>query len=359
MKGLLPFVLLLFLSCETSTTVFDGNWGLGPFVRADNSNPVLVPMDTTSFFCPVRTDTVAWETKDVFNPATVVRNDTIFMIYRAEDTVGVHNGTSRLGLAWSLNGLEFERLSKPVFFPDNDSMKKYEWEGGVEDPRVILSDNGQYIMTYTAYDGKTARLCVASSNDLLVWEKHGLAFPNHEDLWSKSGSIVGKWENGSIVATKIKGKYWMYWGDTDIFLATSEDLLDWEPVYDPSNELKPILSPRAGMFDSRLVEPGPPAIVTEDGILLLYNSMNLDEGGDPDLPAGNYAASQALFSGDDPSVLIARKSDYFLSPERDYEKTGQIGNVCFVEGLSILQKKYFLYYGTADSKIAVTIAPEF
>jgi predicted GH43/DUF377 family glycosyl hydrolase len=157
-------------------------------------------------------------------------------------------------------------------------------------------------------------------------------------------------------ARRVNNKYWMYWGDTDIFLASSEDLVNWKPLVDEEGEMLPVLSPRKGMFDSRLVEPGPPAVLTEMGIILLYNSMNLDSGGDPELPPGNYAASQALFSAENPALLIDRMTSYFLTPEREYEKTGQIGNVCFVQGLSLYQNRYFLYYGTADSKIAVTIA---
>jgi len=120
------------------------------------------------------------------------------------------------------------------------------------------------------------------------------------------------------------------------------------------------MQPRPGYFDSRLVESGPYALVREEGILLLYNGMNLDEGQelDPDLEPGAYSAGQALFAGDDPSRLIDRSETYFMTPEKPYEIEGQINLVCFIEGMVPFNGKWYLYYGTADSKIAVAVYEE-
>jgi predicted GH43/DUF377 family glycosyl hydrolase len=335
-------------------------WVLGPFEKLDAANPVLGPLPTSTFFCPVRGEEVQWEEKDVFNPAAVVRDGKVYLLYRAEDSVGRYNGTSRIGLAISEDGISFSRQPKPVLYPENDFMKKYEWEGGIEDPRVVETEDGLYMLTYSAYDGQIARLCVASSPDLQNWEKHGLAFGKarngkHENLWSKAGSIVSRREGSRQLATRINGKYWMYWGDTDIFLASSDNLIDWTPVENPDGNMLAVFGPRPNSFDSRLVEAGPPALLTDKGILLIYNSMNLPhrEGGTPDLPEGTYTAGQALMKADNPAQLIARTDTYFLRPEREYEITGQVGNVVFLEGLAFHNSKWFLYYGTADSKIAV------
>ena len=361
MRPFLSAILAVsLLACSGQREVESGtDWMIGPFIKIDDSNPVLTPRGDTYFSCPIRKTEVAWELKDVFNPAAIIKNDTIFMLYRAEDTVGVFNGTSRIGLAWSLEGVHFTRAQLPVFYPAEDEMKIYEWEGGIEDPRVVRTQDGSYVMTYTSYDGKVARLCVASSEDLRTWEKLGLAFkdPAFHDLWSKSGSIVTEFIDGVQTALKIDGRYWMYWGDTDLFLAYSSDLKDWNPITDEVGQPVPVMSPRDKMFDSRLVEPGPPAFVTDKGIVLVYNGMNLDEGGDPDLAPGTYSAGQALFDIKDPQILISRSETYFLTPNKDYEIVGQVGNVCFLEGLVRKEGKWFLYYGTADSKIAVASGP--
>jgi predicted GH43/DUF377 family glycosyl hydrolase len=44
-----------------------------------------------------------------------------------------------------------------------------------------------------------------------------------------------------------------------------------------------------------------------------------------------------------------------LKPEKEYELVGQVNKVTFSEGLSYFNNKWFLYYGTADSKIAVAV----
>jgi predicted GH43/DUF377 family glycosyl hydrolase len=364
MKLILPLLCLIIFACNNNdsnkTIKVDKTWALLPFSKTDSVNPVLLPGSVLTFKCPVRNETVRWEEKDVFNPAALVRNDTVFLLYRAEDSIGKFAGTSRIGLAWSTDGLHFTKHPLPVLYPGNDSLKKYEWEGGCEDPRIVEDDHGQYFLTYTAYDGDKARLLVASSKDLYHWTKHGLVFSKaydrkYVDHWSKSGSIVSKYENGKTIAVKINGLYWMYWGDTDIFLASSPDLIDWTPIETTENKLLSVFGPRKGKFDSDLVEPGPPAMLTDKGIVLMYNSRNVLSIGDSSLPEHSYTASQILLEANDPSKVLDRMDTYFIRPDKSYETTGQVNQVCFVEGLVNFRNHWYLYYGTADSKIAVAV----
>ncbi|HTQ65243.1 MAG TPA: glycoside hydrolase family 130 protein [Puia sp.] len=383
--GLCPIIIAVFVfSCkdqassnrtnDTAAIKTDSNWTLTPFVKIDSVNPILQP-GIGSFICPVRKQKILWEEKDVFNPAIVVRGDTVFMLYRAQDKVGKPDGTSRIGIAESRDGIHFVRQSSPVLFPDNDSQKRYEWEGGCEDPRIVEDSSGTYYMTYTAYDGHTARLMVASSKDLRNWIKHGPAFAKayngkYIDKWSKSGSIVSIYANGEIIATKINGKYWMYWGDQFIWAANSDDLINWIPVEMKASEkpsavlkgqalnmpeLKIVIPTRNKKFDSDLVESGPPAMITEKGILLIYNSRNSSTDGDSSLPVGTYTAGQILLDKNDPTKILQRADHYFFKPDKSYELIGQVNNVCFLEGLAGFKEKWYLYYGTADSKIAVAV----
>ena len=338
-------------SVEKDTTL---TWPIRPFVKVDSVNPILVAGDN-SFKCPILKTTVKWEEKDVFNPAAVVRDGKVHLLYRAEDRIGRFAGTSRIGLATSQDGLHFIKMPEPVLYPDIDSLKIYEWEGGIEDPRVIEKDDGTYVLTYTAYDGKVARLLIATSEDLMHWTKHGLVLRGkYKDSWSKSGAIVGRQRGEKIIAEKINGKYWMYFGDTDLFMATSDDLITWQPVTE-AGKLKAVLKPREKYFDSRLVEAGPYALLRNEGILLIYNSMNHDSIGDPDIPQGAYCAGQALFDKNDPTRLIDRLEENFMRPDKPYEISGQVNLVCFLEGMVPFEGKWFLYYGTADSKIAVAV----
>jgi predicted GH43/DUF377 family glycosyl hydrolase len=365
-RYLLYLAILFIGSCSNQPTneiagkAESKNWEMVPFVKVDSVNPILQADSISTFTDPIWKKQIKWEEKDVFNPAAIVRNDTVFLLYRAEDNVGKFAGVSRIGLAWSIDGLHFHKLPTPVLYPDNDEQKKWEWEGGCEDPRIVKDDQGIYYLTYTAYDGDKARLMVASSNDLLHWTKKGHAFAQafggrYINTWSKSGSIVSKYENGSPIAVKVNGKYWMYWGDTNIFLASSDDLVNWLPIEEKDTVLKVVFGPRAGKFDSDLVEPGPAAMQTDSGIVLIYNSRNVRSKGDTSLAEGTYAAGQVLIDPNNPAKVIDRSDKYFIKPEKPYEILGQVNEVCFVEGLVQLKGKWFLYYGTADSKIAVAV----
>ncbi|HXB33544.1 MAG TPA: glycoside hydrolase family 130 protein [Puia sp.] len=340
-----------------------GDWALAPFTKVDSVNPVAGPSGAL-FLDPLRRGTVKWEEKDVFNPAIVVRKGKLYMLYRAQDKIGRPAGTSRIGLAVSEDGYHFVRRPVPVLYPAEDKQKILEWEGGCEDPRVVQDERGTYYMTYTAFDGRTARLLVATSSDLVHWIKHGSAFADayngrYSRAWSKSGSIVSRYLGSKVVATKINGKYWMYWGDMNIWAATSDDLIHWTPVVSgPEAALKVVVAPRSGHWDSKLVESGPPAMVTKEGILLIYNGMNQRSDGDTTLPEGMYGGGQVLLDKNDPTKVLRRLDHNFIRPDKPYEITGQVGQVCFLEGLADFKGRWLLYYGTADSKIAVAVGPD-
>jgi predicted GH43/DUF377 family glycosyl hydrolase len=183
-----------------------------------------------------------------------------------------------------------------------------------------------------------------------------LSDAKYKDSWSKSGAIVAKQNGSKTIAAKINGKYWMYFGDTDLFMASSADLIHWTVAEnEESKKMICVLHPRMGYFDSRLVEPGPYALLKDEGVLLIYNGSNAANFNDSSMPKFTYAAGQALFAKDEPWKLIGRTDSNFIRPDKDYERIGEVNEVCFVEGLVYFNNKWFLYYGTADSKIAVAV----
>jgi predicted GH43/DUF377 family glycosyl hydrolase len=349
MKGVYLFLLLSF-----SLASYAQNWQLTGFKKADAENPILSPSLEARFLDPIIGKNVGWENKNVLNPTALVRNGLIHLLYRAQDSVG----TSRIGLATSTDGIHFKKYPEPILFPSNDAFRGFEWPGGIEDPRIVETEDGGYFLTYTSYDGKVARLCGAFSKDLKTWEKIGPLFTTEKYLntWSKSGALVTVLQGSRLVATKIEGLYHMYFGDTDLFLATSKDLRHWDILENAENAIRlSVLKPRAGYFDSRLVEPGPYALLKKEGILLIYNSSNAANYNDARFPKFTYAAGQVLFDAQKPFKVIARTNEPFIWPNQPYEKVGEVNEVCFVEGLVPFKGKWFLYYGTADSKIAVSI----
>ncbi|HZQ24271.1 MAG TPA: glycoside hydrolase family 130 protein [Terriglobales bacterium] len=278
---------------------------------------------------------ISFESAGVFNPAAIKRGDHFVMLYRAQDK----NGTSRLGYASSRDGLHFTRRAEPVLEPATE----YEKDGGVEDPRLVRIGKLFYL-TYTGYNKHDAQLCMATSTDLIHWDRKGVILPAYKGNWN-----TGWTKSGAIVTQKVGGKYWMYYLGTtpdkndQMGLASSPDLLHW------TDETKtPVLPRRPGMFDSRVVEPGPPPVMTKDGIFLIYN------GADDKLV---YRTGWVLFNRNDPAMVLARSEAPIFQPGTDWEKVGQVPNVVFVEGMVRRGKTWLFYYGGADQYVGIATAP--
>lgn len=341
------------------------DWALGGFVRPEKANPIITPNPSNQFDCPMQDKKIGWEESDVFNPAATVKDGKIYVLYRAEDNsaTGIGKRTSRIGLAESEDGIHMKRRKTPVMYPDKDNMKEYEWEGGCEDPRVTMTEDGLYVMAYTSWNRKVARLCIATSHDLVKWEKHGPAFAKayngrFKDIFCKSGSMVTTIKDGKQVLTKIDGKYFMYWGEHAVYAATSDDLVNWTPILDEKNELATVIKPRPQYFDSALTECGPPAILTDKGIVLLYNGKNQtnDSKRNKRFTAGAYCAGQILTDPKEPMKVLQRLDVPFFRPMASFEKSGQyVDGTVFIEGLVFFKNKWYLYYGCADSQVSVAI----
>ena len=341
------------------------DWALGGFVRPEKANPIITPNPSNQFDCPMQDKKIGWEESDVFNPAATVKDGKIYVLYRAEDNsaTGIGKRTSRIGLAESEDGIHMKRRKTPVMYPDKDNMKEYEWEGGCEDPRVTMTEDGLYVMAYTSWNRKVARLCIATSRNLVKWEKHGPAFAKayngrFKDIFCKSGSMVTTIKDGKQVLTKIDGKYFMYWGEHAVYAATSDDLVNWTPILDEKNELATVIKPRPQYFDSALTECGPPAILTDKGIVLLYNGKNQtnDSKRDKRFTAGAYCAGQLLTDPKEPMKVLQRLDVPFFRPMASFEKSGQyVDGTVFIEGLVFFKNKWYLYYGCADSQVSVAI----
>ena len=275
-----------------------------------------------------------WESAGTFNPAVVMHDNRVVMLYRAQD----RRGSSRLGYAESSDGVHFTRRPEPVLSPEAD----YEKPGGVEDPRLVKFGD-TYYLTYTGYNSREAQLCLATSRDLLHWERKGVILPAYKGNWN-----VGWTKSGAIVPEKIDGRYWMYFLGTSadktdqMGLAYSTDLVHWTEATNV-----PVLPRRPGKFDSRVVEPGPPPLLTPAGIVLIYN------GADDKLV---YRTAIAIFDRHDPSRVLFRSERPFFAPEKSWENVGQVPNVVFVEGLLRQGDRYLFYYGAADKYIGVAEA---
>ena len=307
---------VVFAGLAAATTFPFGEW------RRVSDAPILSPQGT------------GWESAGAFNPAVIQHNGKFVMLYRAQDAAG----TSRLGYAESADGIHFARRAEPVLSPETE----YEKDGGMEDPRLQRFGD-TYYLTYTGYNKKDAQLCLATSQDLIHWQRKGVILPAYKGNWNR-----GWTKSGAIVPEKIDGKYWMYWLGTgadktdQMGISYSTDLVHWTEATET-----PVLPQRPGKFDSRVVEPGPPPILTPSGIVLIYN------GADDNLI---YRTGVAVFDRKDPRKLLSRTDEPIFAPEKEWEKAGQVPNVVFVEGMARQGRRWLFYYGGADKYVGVAEA---
>lgn len=342
------------------------DWVIGPWTRASQT-PVIQPRPESTFVDPISSQPVHWEALHTFNPAAIVRDGKIVVLYRAEDDSGemkIGGHTSRIGMAVSDDGIHFDRRPEPVFYPSKDDQIQRESPGGVEDPRLVESPDGRYVMTYTQWsrDTHVFTIGLATSSDLQHWTKFGPIFGTggkYAHLKYKSAGIVTRIENGRLIAAKISGKYWMYWGEGEIHLATSDDLIHWHPLEDKNGAPKVLLRRRPHKSDSAFPETGPPAVLTVHGIVLLYNAKNAsDDTMDVSVGKNAYTVQEALFSATHPDQLIARTDTPVFKPALEWEKSGQYAaGTTFAEGMVLFHGEWWLYYGSADSFVGVAKAP--
>ena len=341
---------------------------LSPWTRA-STEPVIAPLPASVFADPVSGAPVHWEGLHTFNPAAIVRDGKIYVVYRAEDNSGdqaIGGHVSRLGLAVSGDGIHFQRMPEPVLYPARDAQQNREVPGGVEDPRVVESTDGTYVLTYTQWSRQRQSYSVgiATSADLVHWQKQGPAFQGalngrYNELKYKSAGIVTEVHDGRLIAARIHGKFWMYWGEIEVGLSTSNDLIHWTPVEDAPGKTHVLLRARPGKADSAFPETGPPPVLTSRGIVMLYNAKNAEgAGGDTHLKPGTYTVEEALWSADDPAKMLSRTDNPVFQPALPFEQSGQYAaGTTFAEGLVLFQGKWWVYYGCADSFVGVATAP--
>lgn len=305
-------------------------------------NPILVPDKGISN-----------ESKKDYNCGVVKHRGQYFLFYRA---VGDKN-ISKIKLAISADGERFIKKDKIVIAPQMPNESR-----GVEDPRITKIED-KYVLTYTAYDGVSARLCMATSTDLESWEKHGEVFQDWDA--QKAGYFTVPWDKaqqnsvamrswckaGAVFSEKINGEYLMLFGDRDIRFARSKDLVNWK-----ADQL-PLIERRDSFFDSVHVEMGPPPIKTHDGWLVFYHGI--DE-------KAVYRLGYVLLDLYIPEIIIKRSREAILEPSLFYEKNGDLDieivdgvvpEVVFCNGAVVENNsKLRIYYGAEDSVICTAVA---
>ena len=90
------------------------------------------------------------------------------------------------------------------------------------------------------------------------------------------------------------------------------------------------------------------------------NGKNSGKTVDANYPGNAYCAGQLLLDGNDPYKVLDRLDKPFFAPEAPFEKSGQYpAGTVFIEGLVFHNQKWYLYYGCADSRVAVAVYDPF
>ena len=287
-------------------------------------NPILKPEKTHY-----------WE-KHVYNPAAILLEDRIHIIYRAMG----RDRVSRLGYASTRDGLHIdERLDEPIFVPRGEfeePMVKF-YNSGVEDPRVVRIGNRIY-MTYAAVNGRVSYIALASIkvrdflNKRWKWKRHGILFPRCDG------------RNAVLFPKKIRNRFVLYPRfKPNIYISYSRDLKRW-------SEPRLIMEPRKDKWDELKIGAGAPPVLTEKGWLMIYHGVQVTRRG------RIYRAGIVLIDSENPEKILWRSEEPVLEPVKRYEKIGQVNNVVFPCGAVVKEGEIFVYYGGADNVVCVATA---
>ena len=313
------------------------------------------------------TTSLVFENEGVLNPAVIREDNWVHLFYRA-----VRKGNySTIGYCKLDGPLQVkERNEVPLIIPQFD----YE-SHGVEDPRIVKIDN-IYYLTFTSYDGVNASGSLATSSDLVKFERQGIIVPQftyeefnriaecnaplnekyerfhvHNNIRNNPEKKILLWDKNVVFfPRRIKGQlFFLHRIRPDIQIVAINDLQEinkefWENYFLHLAE-HIVLSPKY-IHEVSYIGAGCPPIETEKGWLLIYHGVH-------DTPEGYvYSACASLLDLDDPGKEIARLPYALFKPEMEWEKKGEVNNVVFPTGAALFGDILYIYYGAADKRTA-------
>jgi beta-1,2-mannobiose phosphorylase / 1,2-beta-oligomannan phosphorylase len=334
-----------------------------------------------------------FEVEGVLNPAGIRGPDGQFYLFPRLVAKGNY---SRIGIA----RVKFNEAGDPsgverlgiALEPEAD----YELRpggGGCEDPRITYGEElKRYVMTYTALSARGPRIALALSEDLIHWQRLGLAtFRPYEGIEfngvdNKDAGVF------PIAIPDPSGKPAMAILHRPLFPGTRPEETVSEPVprvVDLQRESIWISYCPLGKVDdgpyhlshfalhNRLASPvapweqlkigsGTPPILSRHGWLLVYHGVH--ELNEPSMAAHKlcYSAGVMVLSRELPRVILYRSPEPVLVPKLPQECIGTVANVVFPTAIDRrddlgLPDRFDVYYGMADNRIGVARmdVPEF
>ncbi len=298
--------------------------GLKELFTRHPSNPILT------------VDDWPYRANSVFNAGAVEIDGKTLLLVRVEDRRGI----SHLSVARSDDGVSNWKIDpEETFSADLDNHPEELW--GVEDPRItFVPTTGEYLIAYTAYSETGPMVALARTRDFRKFERLGTIMPPEDkDAALFPVKFDGRWamihRPYGAASEHIPAHMWIsfspdlkHWGDTRVLMRAR----------------------RGGWWDANKIGLSPPPMETPSGWLILYHGVRKTAAGDI------YRLGAALLDRDDPTKVIRRSNEWVFSPQETYERVGDVGEVVFSCGWVRIDDTIRLYYGAADTTIAMAQA---
>ncbi len=280
------------------------------------NNPILINKD------------VPFKVNSIFNPGAVKYDGKYILLCRTE----MPNGRSSLVLAVSEDGYKYKVSERP-FLSAEDHKECYEYVNwGIEDTRITKIEN-KFYLTYTGYSKYQPLVILTETEDFESYKIHGpITEPSNKDC--------------TLFPEKINGYFWKIdrpsaEDNRDIWISKSPDLLHW-------GGYKNLLQPETGTWENDKIGSSSTPLKTNEGWLMLYHGVR--GFGISSL----YKLGVVLLDLEKPWIVKGKSKEPILSPEEDYERIGDVGNVVFSNGwISEDNGEIKIYYSGADSNICL------
>ena len=129
-----------------------------------------------------------------------------------------------------------------------------------------------------------------------------------------------------------------------IWISFSPDLKHW------GSHQEVIHAREGGWWDASKIGLCTPPIETQEGWLILYHGVRTTAAG------SIYRLGLALLDLHDPTKVVSRTDEWIFGPKASYEREGDVDDVVFPCGWIVRNGTVSMYYGAADSCIALATA---
>ncbi len=310
-----------------------------PCVQRFPGNPVLTCRD------------VPYESDLVFNAGVIPWQGGYAMVFRndygctcGEWEAGRRFRGTNIGLAFSPDGLKWQVHPQPILEIRDAEVQR------IYDPRLTRIEDSVY-MTFAMDTNHGLRGGIAETSDLIHYEILSLTVPDNRNMVLFPEKINGMYMRLErpmpVYSRRRRDRF-------DIWLSESPDLIHWG-----RSEL--VAGVEDFPFANDKIGPGAPPVKTSRGWLVFTHTVDRDDtrgrNGWETTWTKRYCAGVMLLDLENPSHVLGICHRPLLAPEAPFETDGGFRNhVIFPTAAFLKEEKVWIYYGAADTVIAVSEA---